>query len=353
MFRMMRSAVVALSLIIVCSGAKAAEEPQKDPASEEKAAQVQDAATRDKAAQDAAFRKQVKEAIAAGKDTDVRVKCTADDQICTPTAIFFSKPEVSFVEIRNLEVGKPLTLRISAGELRRDDTIEKADPIFIQRKYETAPDVVVVALRKVARKAPAPKSGVVVVTNPVIDFGLLGRSPALLVQLQSGTDAPVTIQVDLRYQRWFADMGGFLVFNTVVDEELVTHTSGTSLVVDKKREKDSFTPATGAVLNFYAGSYPVIGGQFGFATNNNRQPSYFLGGAYRLRELRANALLTIGGGVAAVPSLRFPDVKVGDARQSDDAVLKGTTSYRFGPYLSLSFGFSFGDTAPQAKTGGK
>lgn len=292
------------------------------------------------------LRKEIKDALATGKDYDIRVNCTADDQKCTPTAVYFSKPDVSFVGITKFATGKPLDIRITAGELAMDDKGEPRLPVWVQRHYDAAPDLIVVAVRKVGRKWVAGDSDTKTTINPVIDFGLFARAPELIVQLTSDNKPPVTIRVELRYQRWFVDMGGFLVFNTVVDQELITHSVDNKLFVDKKREKDSFTPATGAVLNLHPSSFPTLGFQFGLATNNNRQPSYFLGVAYRLRDLGPRALLTVAGGIAAVPTLRFPDVKVGDSRPSDDASLKGSTAYRFGPYLSLSFGFAFGDDSP-------
>ena len=181
-----------------------------------------------------------------------------------------------------------------------------------------------------------------------IDFVTQGRSEQLAVTFIGQDGGQHAIDTKIKYQRWFVDMGGFIVLNTTTDEELVTSAPVDGKIsVLKKRNKDRLSPGTGTVLDFHPANYPrwaVL--QFGLATSQDRQLSYYFGTGYRLLEIGSNALATFAVGLAAIPSLRFPDVKVKDTRLPDDPSLKGTTVYRFGPYISFSFGFRFGDVQP-------
>lgn len=83
--------------------------------------------------------------------------------------------------------------------------------------------------------------------------------------------------------------------------------------------------------------------QFGIATSVDRAASYYFGLGYRLRELGPKTLATFAAGIAATQVKRFPDVKVGDLRSATStAITQGTSRYAFGPYFSISLGFSFG-----------
>ena len=285
------------------------------------------------------------------------ITCFAAAKSCTPPAVYFNKPGVSLVKIVPAKIGSPLDVLVTATELgparkpasvRGDGTKDAQVGIgqaYVQRHYTKAPDVIIIAIRKIGYREIVPDSAVTTATTPIIDFGLYARAPELQVILTPADGDPVTLSVQLRYHRWHVDVGGFLVFNTVVDHELVTHSEGDKVVVDKKRERDSLTPITGAAINIHPSASPTFGFQFGLATNGNRQPSYFAGGAYRLRGLGPKVVLTVAAGIGAVPTLRFRDVKVGDMRAPDDAALKGAVAYKLGPYLALTFGFSFGGEA--------
>ncbi len=337
---MLRHAIVALSIALMTTVAvsatptSVAEAPVvKDSGANSQEVQATDAHVKE-------LEKEIKQANASGKEPDTSVACTLNDQVCSPATLYVNGYVVSTIDLTKLPVGKPLTVRISSGEPTKDGTVP-----FVEKSYTSAPDVVTVAVTRQRRSRYTPAKPATD-NNPTINFVTFGRSPAIKIQLSNDEIKTVTIRVQVVYQPWFVDTGGFMVFSTLADQELVTQASGDKTLVLKKRRKDRMTPATGAVLNLHPANIPTLALQFGLATNNNRQPSYFLGAGWRLREIGAKALLTTAVGLAAVPALRFRDIKVGDSRPSDDQALKGTTAYSFGPYVSLSFGFSFGDSAP-------
>jgi hypothetical protein len=371
---MVRLTVLALSIatIIFAAGATRAQEPakQNEPAKpktqqEEEIEEQAKAKNKEPADEDSpATKKQIDALLEAMKNASAvnasedeyiaSITCVAVTGTCTPKAVFFNKPGVSFVKIILPKAGSPLDVLVTAGErgpakaaakTGNGDTIAQA---HVRRHYDKAPNVIMVALRKIGYREVIPSSDSATVVNPVIDFGLYAQADELQVFLTSGDDGVIALSVPLRYHRWHVQLGGFLAFNTVVDQELVTHAEGSMVIVDKKRERDSLTPVTGAAVNIHPSASPTFGFQFGLATNSNRQPSYFAGGAYRLRGLGPQVVLTVAAGVAAIPTLRFRDVKVGDVRAADDAALKGAVAYRFGPYLGLTFGFTFGDGASAA-----
>lgn len=299
------------------------------------------------------LQKQLREAKASGKEPDVLVKCSYTDQVCDPAILYVSGSVISHIQVTDLPAGE-VEIRVTSGEMSTD----YLSP-FVDKTYTTAPDLLTIAIQRkrqssfgkeVNEKLNADKSD----QDPMIRFITFGRAPEVSIQISPRDPKEgkaKTISVPIRYQPWFVDMGGFLAFAAISDQELLTTSIGNDKSrVTKKRSKDSMTPVTGAVLNLHPANIPVLALQFGLATNSNRQPSYFAGAGWRLREFGARSLVTAAIGVAAIPTLRFPDVKVGDERPNDDVSLKGTTSYRYAPYASLTFGFTFGDTAPSTKS---
>jgi hypothetical protein len=298
----------------------------------------------------AELQKRLKLAQASGKEPDVLVKCSYDDQVCDPAILYVSGSVVSHIQITDLPAGE-VVVRVTSGEMNG----AYLSP-FVDKTYATAPDLLTIAIQRKRQSSfgkdvndllNADKAD----QNPMIRFLTFGRAPTISIQISPKGVKTKTISVPIRYQPWFVDMGGFMAFAAISDQELLTTSVGNDRSkVTKKRNKDSMTPVTGAVLNLHPANIPVLALQFGLATNSNRQPSFFAGAGWRLREFGARSLVTAAIGVAAVPSLRFPDLKVGDERANGDVALKGTTSYRYAPYASLTFGFTFGDTTPANKS---
>jgi hypothetical protein len=187
-----------------------------------------------------------------------------------------------------------------------------------------------------------------VLNDRVIGFVTLGGVENLPIQLDINGQSK-TIMAQLSYQRWFVDMGGFITFASTADQELAKKDLGNgNVLITKKRYKDKLVPGTGIVLNFHPANYPSLAAQFGLATSVDRAASYYLGCAYRLRELGPKTLATFAVGIAATQVKRFPDVSVNDIRSATaPEVAQGSNRYAFGPYMSISLGFSFGgmDTA--------
>ncbi len=332
------------------------------------------------------------EARIKNDDHPFRIECSATSWSC-PTAVFISADALSDIIIKDIPQGaQKLKIFITAGE-----TDEDQNPLFVRRVYKAKhiPDRIVITVNKprrfkptLARKDPAqniqasttstdqarwlaresnpkgPENTTVDVAkmlpenNPSIGFIALGKSDTLAIQMQFDDDPPKTIIATLNYQRWFVDMGGFLTFSSVSDQELVTelvvggeHDGQVKIL--KKRNQAKLVSGTGLALDFHLANYPNWGAQFGLATNVDRKASYYIGGAYRLRELGPRTLATIAAGIAATQATRFPDVSIGDFRNPTAIeVTQGSKRYAFGPYISLSLGFSFGgvDQPPKSAT---
>jgi len=331
-------------------------------------------------AQKAEVKRILNEAIVSPRgENPTSISCSAKDGTCNPLAVFISGASISTIKVTDINATKALRVRLSAGEVDQTD----GKPIFVERSYTKQnglPDKLLIAIHRARgfdatyHKAPPqfldnvqklfgmkPSTTVFVPAgdsaDPAIAFVSLSKSDILGVQLTIDDADPTTLFIPVSYQRWFVDMGGFLTFSPISDQELATSDAGSGNVrIDKKRRKDRLLPATGIVLNFHPANYPGLATQFGLATSVDRSASYYLGLGYRLRELGPRTLATFSAGIAATQVKRFPDVKVGDIRAgTSDAITKGENRYAFGPFLSISLGFSFGgnDTAPVPATAAK
>ena len=301
------------------------------------------------------LQKELAKAQISGLQPTTSVTCKVTDSICP--AVYVSASAQSLITITDVAKQDPgkTTVVVTASETWYGEV----KPTSFIKTFDHAPAQIVISLHSYrkyfkilgAERFPesAIKRSVTHEGDFAIDFVTQGRSEQLAVTVIRADGSQHAIDTRIKYQQWFVDTGGFIVLTTTSDQELVTSTANGSVSVLKKRNKDRLTPGTGAVLDFHPANYPRWAAvQFGLATSQDRQLSYYLGTGYRLLEIGSNALATFAVGLAAVPSLRFPDVKVTDVRPQDDAALKGSTVYRFGPYISFSFGFRFGDIPPAA-----
>jgi hypothetical protein len=298
------------------------------------------------------------EALVKTESHPFRTDCTVASWSCSPDQVFISAATISTININAIPASTtPLEVIITAGE-----TDESGNSLKVHRVYNQGfvPDHIQIAVHKARLSkwgmssptfgAKSPNDFVKDQSSgheddPAIGFVSLGKSDSLSITLKIN-GVPKTIQLTLNYQRWFVDMGGFLTFSTVSDQELVQEDvkdmPGMVRIL-KKRNQSKLVPGTGIVLDFHPANFPVLAVQFGIATSVDRNASYFLGGGVRLRQLGPNSLATFAIGIAATQAKRFPDVKVGDVRSATSPVVtQGSNRYAFGPYLSLSLGFSFG-----------
>jgi hypothetical protein len=312
------------------------------------------------------IKQMLNDAQVKSEDHPFRTDCTVPSYTCTPNSVFISAAAISTINIDGIpDSAKELTVRITAGE-----TDANGESLFVRRTYaKPLPDHIQIAIHKArgvrqtfgtdpTRSPTSLKSFAERLSDgprteeqhqhysddPAIGFISRGISDALSIELQLDKGPIKTIKVTLNYQRWFVDMGGFLTFSSVADEELATQDDAPGMVkILKKRHKSKLVPGTGLVLDFHPANYPSLAAQFGIATSVDRNASYYLGFGYRLRELGPNTLATFAAGISATQVKRFPDVKVGDIRSATStAVTQGSNRYAFGPYLSLSLGFAFG-----------
>jgi len=313
------------------------------------------------------------EALVKTESHPFRTDCTVSSWSCSPSTVFISAAAISTINIDGIPAGtQDLKVIITAGE-----TDENGKSLTVYRDFTTGaiPDHIQIAVHKgraarqtfaidpdLQKSAPKKTPALLFVedqsspdrrNDPAIGFISRGISDSLSIVLKIGNNSFKTIKVNLNYQRWFVDMGGFLTFSTVSDQELVSEDAGAGLVkILKKRNQSKLVPGTGIVLDFHPANFPFLAAQFGIATSVDRNASYFLGAGVRLRQLGPNTLATFAIGLAATQAKRFPDVKIGDIRSSTSpTVTQGSNRYAFGPYLSLSLGFSFGgtDAPPAAK----
>jgi len=316
----------------------------------------------------AAIKKLLDEAVVKSGDQPTRIVCSASSFSCSPAAVFISAASISIIEITDLKATQSLTVRLTTGE-----TDDEGKALTVRRDYAAGslPDKILVAVHRARRfrktydgsrrsssvYAPVKEflskqsnSSAALAEDPSIAFIALGRSSTLSIQLSIDGQEPQTMVATLNYQRWFVDMGGFITFGFATDQELALEEVQPGQVqVLKKRRTDKLVPGTGIVLNFHPANYPAIALQFGLATSVDRAASYFAGAGYRLRELGPRTLATFAVGLAATQVKRFPDVRVGDIRPSTaPEVTTGKSRYTFGPYLSLSLGFSFGGNGQPA-----
>lgn len=296
----------------------------------------------------------------AGKVPTTEIACAVTDLKCTPAEIYISAASVSRITITT-GVTAPnhlLTVQVNAGEISTDKSV---GPICVTKTFKSAPDKIVISIHKARAMAPT-YAGLSISKllgsentkgegcreqfgdDQNINFLTRGESPSLQIYLKTDTEVK-TIEVPIRYQRWFVDTGGILIFSTLNDQELIKKTDGGKTTVTGTRKHDKLTPETGAVLDFYPANYPQWAFQFGLVSNGDRQPSYFIGSGYRLRELGSRALATVSAGFIARQTLRFPDLVTSPppASNGDDPAQKGISTYRLGGYIALSFGFKFGD----------
>jgi hypothetical protein len=308
------------------------------------------------------------EALVKTESHPFRTDCTVSSWSCSPGTVFISAAAISTINIDGIPANTPaLRVIITTGE-----TDEFGNSLTVDREYKPGaiPDHIQIAVHKgrAAKQTFGTLGGKKTETpawlfnkaqsikdseDPAIGFVSRGISDSLSIELKIGEASFKTIKVNLNYQRWFVDMGGFLTFSTVSDQELVSEDAGAGLVkILKKRYQSKLVPGTGIVLDFHPANFPFLAAQFGIATSVDRNASYFLGAGIRLRQLGPNTLATFAIGLAATQAKRFPDVKIGDIRSSTSpTVTQGSNRYAFGPYLSLSLGFSFGgtDAPPPAK----
>ena len=307
----------------------------------------------------------------AGKVPTTEITCSVTDLKCTPAEIYISAASVSKITITTgiTAPHQKLTVQVNAGEIR-DTPVGR---ICVTKTFKGAPDdsgapdKVVISIHKARSMSPTyanlpiaellgtPKTGEKgekrcseqYGDDQNINFLTRGESPSLQILIRTDTEVK-TIEVPIKYQRWFVDTGGILVFSTLNDQELIKKTdSGGKTTVTGTRKHDKLTPETGAVLDFYPANYPQWACQFGIVSNGDRQPSYFIGTGYRVRELGSKALATVSAGLIARQTLRFPDLVTSPtppASNGDDPAQKGVSTYRLGGYIAFSFGFKFGDT---------
>lgn len=139
--------------------------------------------------------------------------------------------------------------------------------------------------------------------------------------------------IDIVYQRWWIDIGGFYAFRDLSDSEIVTApltetTGGPARVqvlrVTGRRDWES---ETGVMTTFFPANYPWLGLSFGIADNSGRSLSYYLGPSIRLMGRRGGAVATFATGISLAPVRRYPGVNV----KSGDLAAKptGTENYLY------------------------
>lgn len=167
-----------------------------------------------------------------------------------------------------------------------------------------------------------------------------------------------SFSVDLVFQRWWVDIGGFYAFTQLRDQELVTEAVPVAPAapgapapqpmtrVLRMREGDEWESMTGIMSTFFPANYPSFGISFGLADQSDRSQTYLLGLSGRLLGKRSSAVATFTVGCAAVPVRRFPGVTISDTPgmpttlRTDSPLLEGEVNYEIEPFIGITLGFA-------------
>lgn len=314
---------------------------------------------------------------------------------CEPAAaVYISAEEVSTIVLQNLPPGVTrVTATLARGKRGVEDETQDGSRSIDELVFESgkSPSVVAIDLYKYRRynssfstKWTVPESGISAEVSKVrartkkttdrppgelpatVDWrdraSLIARSQdsVVLVSLQNEQGQTMALPpIELVYQRWWIDLGGFYAFRQLSDEEIVTAplpaVEGQPSRVQVLRISDGhdWESDTGVMTTFFPSNYPMIGASFGIAENGGRALSYYLGGALRLRGKRGAAAATIAIGVAMAPVRRFPGVtpRSGELQgpvpeganyvfDASSPLLSGEIKNELRPFAAITLGFA-------------
>lgn len=162
-------------------------------------------------------------------------------------------------------------------------------------------------------------------------------------------------QIEVVYERWGFETGGFLALSNCVDSELVTQTDPadeTKTQVLQIRDTDKWAQETGIFLSLIPRNYPFLSWGLGLATNPGRNPSVYFGPGVRLTGLGGRGIASFSAGVVERQVQEFPGIKVNESYASDSSALKGALRSRVGGYFLINLGFAFGQIGGGGNGGG-
>jgi hypothetical protein len=179
---------------------------------------------------------------------------------------------------------------------------------------------------------------------------LTSSARSILVGVDIGTKgasgfASKSALIDVKYERWGFETGGFIAFSNLSDYELLTmpaDNSSSKVKVLGTRRTDRSSQDTGIFLNLIPRNYPYIGIGLGLATNSGHNPSVYLGPTVRLIGLGDRGLASLSVGVVDRQVKSFPHAITNETYSQDNNALKEVYETRFGYYLLINLGFTFG-----------
>ena len=300
---------------------------------------------------------------------EVRRTTTCSLEKCEPPAVYISGAEASTVEVL-LPQGVTRVM-VTAGEKWEEAELNVHEITFDEGcQPRELIHIDLIAFRRFKRSfiwsTPEQEKELLRTESdgcpPSLSLLLSGRRERLHVNIfwedrETGRLGTITLPVALLYQRWWLEVNGFYALRGPVDERLVTRTTqvdqtdaeGTVTMVPMTRvlakRKPNQTTDTGVLLNFYPGNYPWLGWAFGFSTQEDRAPSYYLGAGLRGMELGRSAVFSFSLGAVATPVRTFPGIDVG-LFDPDDPRLDGEIEYTVGPFVSINLGFAIESRGP-------
>jgi hypothetical protein len=155
----------------------------------------------------------------------------------------------------------------------------------------------------------------------------------------------VSDQIEVVYERWGFETGGFVAISNLVDSELVTvpdPADKSKIQVVKSRKADRSAQETGIFLSLIPRNYPFLGLGLGLATSSGRNASIYLGPSIRFLGLGNRGLASFSAGLVDRQVKVFPDAIPGQSYAPDSTVLKGSFESRLGGYFLINLGFTFG-----------
>jgi hypothetical protein len=164
-----------------------------------------------------------------------------------------------------------------------------------------------------------------------------------------------TSLINVVFERWGFETGGFIAFSTLTDDEIVTEpvsASSSKVKVLRIKPSERLSQETGVFLNLIPRNYPYVGIGLGFATNSGRNPSVYLGPTIRLIGLGERGLASFSAGIMEKQVKVFPGIAADSVHEQNDNVLKGTLETRRSAYFLINLGFTFGQIGNEGNGAG-
>lgn len=161
--------------------------------------------------------------------------------------------------------------------------------------------------------------------------------------------------VQLGYERFHVETGGFIGISDLTDDEVVTEPAEDGKVkITAITDGSNYSQESGLFLNFVPRNYPKWGLGLGFSTDSERPVSIYLGPSIRFRTFGQRGLASFSSGILLRSVDRFPglEARLNQEIDADSPLLRPHREYETSWYFAINLGFSFGPIAGPGGNGG-